>query len=184
MQNALKNIIQKSVCCFRTFLLCHYQALGVYPENFSSCENVYVLELQNLSTSVGKEKMLESRTQPRALAGEAPGDIWIIRKGHCLLLWVGTWATTPNLTLCSRTEQLKPGQKKDLAHLRQLRGSLTFTQAEVRWEISTVRWGIGAESYPSPAMLVVMFGVHYLILTWPLLICFQIPCSRRLGFKT
>lgn len=67
MQNALKNIIQKSDCCFRTFLLCHYKALGVYPENFSSCENVYVLELQNLSTSVGKEKMLESRTQPELL---------------------------------------------------------------------------------------------------------------------
>lgn len=123
------------ICLFpQNFSPLSLQSSGCLPSKISSCENVYVLELQSLSISVGKEQDPGEQDTAQSSCRRSTRSYLDLWEGHCLLLWVGTWATTPNLTLCSRTEQLKLDQKKDLAHLGQLRGNLTFTQAEVRWQ--------------------------------------------------
>lgn len=57
-------------------------------------------------------RMLESRTQPRALTEKHQELFGSLGRDTVSCCGVGTWATTPNPTLWSRTEQLKPGQKR------------------------------------------------------------------------
>lgn len=145
---------------------------------FAFSVSVSLLKLQNLSVSMGTEQDAGEQDTVQSSYRRINRNYLDHEGGTLSCCRVGTWATTPNWAPTTRS-------KKVLVHLRQLRRNLTFF-TKLRWGgkfLQLIRWGGGAKSHPTHVILVVMFGVHYLILTWPLLRCLQIPCSRTLGFK-
>lgn len=131
----------------------HFLAICLLVQNFSPLSLLnswhlprvtYICLLWELRTSLHQwawTKTLEGRTQPRALLQEHQELFGSLGRDTVSCCAVGTWA----LTLWSRIEQLKPGQKKTWHILSSLEGIWPSSLRWGEWEISIVsqvrKWG-------------------------------------------